>query len=1093
MTLFNDGWFFSKNTQDDYLPVDLPHDWLISNTNDLYETGIGYYKKPFHIDSSYNDKRVYLRFDGVMMDIVLYINDIKIGEWKYGYTAFEFDITESLINNAENTILVKVNYQSPCSRWYTGAGIYRDVFLIVKNTAHFVSDGIYITPRKQSDGEWAVSVNAEVEANGCGYKIRHSIVESGETVTTEDLPGDGEVINDGTLLTDSETETDVKIVSNSKIYINNARLWDINNPYLYHLKSELLIDGIVSDTVITRFGLREIDFCTDNGFFLNGRRLKLNGVCMHHDLGALGAVVHKDAIRRQLLLLRGMGVNAIRTAHNPPAKVYMDLCDEMGFLVQSELTDIWKLPKTKYDYARFFDDWIERDVASWIRRDRNSPSVIMWSVGNEIYDTHADANIGSDILRQLSQLVLLHDPAKHAPVTLCSNFMLWENTQKCMDIIKLVGYNYAEFLYDEHHTAHPDWIIYGAETCSTTQSRGVYHFPLSKPVLSDDDLQCSVLGNCSTSWGSKNVETCLLTDLSYPFSLGQFIWSGQDYIGEPTPYHTKNSYLGHIDTAGFPKDSYYVIQAAWADEPMVYLFPYWDFSPGQEIDVRVCSNMPEVELFLNDVSLGRQALDGKLIADWQVAFVPGELRAVAYGADGHVVAAEMTRRSFGDVSELVCEGELIGELLFVTISAVDKDGNPVENANNRAIVTVENGTLIGLDNGDATDYEQYQGVDNRYLFNGKLLAIVKPDPSKTAFVNAKIDETDIPVRKIELTLNGFEVSARIFPDNATYKDLHWRLTTVGGINSHLGSLEVASDSLSAKVLPKADGEIYVRCGVMNGREHIALYTHIPLVITGLGECFLDAYSFISGGLYSFSNVTLTNGNERGVATLRDGESHVYFENVDFGSYGSDEITLGLFSLSSGPFTFEIWNGSVDSGEHLSDVYYDKGTIWNTYIDITCKLPRRLQGLKTLGFVFRQKVHIKGFQFTKLIKAFEKLPASANDGLHGDSYTVIEDRVEDIGNNVSILFKDMDFGDSGTSNISLCWQSERENNSVLVIFEGDGITDGDSESRVMLELPFADEYCDAVFPLGRRITGNVSVRFLFLPGCKINLKWVQFME
>jgi len=927
MQLFNTGWSFAKNSLENFQPVEIPHDWLIGDTNNLYETGIGFYKKQFHLDSSLDKKRIFIKFDGVMMDCELFVNDLKAGEWKYGYTAFEFNITDYLIAKSENTLLLKVNYQSPCSRWYTGAGIFRDVYISEKNTAFFVSDGIYITSQKQKNETWCVDVIAEVEANGFDYEVSHQVIETG------------------------------------CMTISNASLWDIDTPNLYNLKSELIINGVVTDTVITRFGLREIEFKPDEGFFLNAQNLKLKGVCLHHDLGALGAAANKTAIKRQLLLLREMGVNAIRTAHNPPAKIFMELCDEMGFLVLSEILDIWQQSKNEYDYARFFDEWIERDIASWIRRDRNCPSIIMWSVGNEIYDTHADAICGEALLKRLTDMVRKHDPNNHAPVTLCSNYMPWENTQKCMDVIKLVGYNYTEYLYEDHHIVYPDWVIFGSETFSTTQSRGVYHFPLSKPVLADDDKQCSALGNCTTSWGTDNIEKCLLADKNNTFSMGQFIWAGQDYLGEPTPYHTKNSYLGHIDTAGFPKDSYYIIKAAWTDEPMVYLFPYWDFSPGQMIDVRVCSNMQKVELFLNGRSLGLKDLNENLIADWHVSYEPGVLRAVAYDKDDNVMT-EMTRKSFGDVHKVICESDRIDDLLFVTVSALDRDGNIVENANNRVYITVKDGVLIGLDNGDSTDFEQYQGVDNRRLFNGKLLAIIKTFPEKLTSVSATLSNDDIPIRKIELKSEGLDIFATIFPENATYRDIQWRLTDVGGIDSSLGKLEVSPDLLSAKVTPIADGDIYIRCGARNGREHLSFYTHIVKNISGFGIGYLNPYEFISGGLYSSSNIPLTNGNERGVATSQDGDSIVCFSNLDFGDFGSDKMTIGLFPLSKEPFMFEIWEGTPQNGTHLLDAYYNKGSIWNTYTDVTYKLPRRLSGITEFYFVFRQKVHIKGFQFYK---------------------------------------------------------------------------------------------------------------------------------
>jgi beta-galactosidase len=1047
--LFNDGWQFARGEPDNFVPVELPHDWLISDTNNLYKSGTGWYKRELDAGFMKEGQRLFLRFDGVYMDSTLFVNGREVGQWKYGYTAFEHDITPFINREGCNTLLLRVNYMSPNSRWYTGAGIYRDVFLKVKNTCHFVSDSIYITTGKRN-GEWFYEVDAQVETGGRPYELRHTLLDAG-----------GKIVE-----------------------------WDVDNPHIYTLRSELIVDGRVEDVEETRFGFRTIEFTPDRGFFLNGRHIKLNGVCLHHDLGALGAAVHPDAIRRQLTLLKGMGVNAIRTAHNPPAKVFMDIADEMGFLVMSEILDMWERPKTTYDYARFFNDWIERDVASWIRRDRNHPSLIMWSIGNEIHDTHIDAERGASILRRLMELVAMHDPRGHAPVTLCSNYMPWENTQKCADIIKLIGYNYGERLYEAHHAAHPDWIIYGSETCSTVQSRGVYHFPLSKSILADDDLQCSVLGNSSTSWGARSVEACIYADRDTSFSLGQFVWAGQDYIGEPTPYHTKNSYFGHIDTAGFPKDSYYIFQAAWTDyrkKPMVHVFPYWDFSPGQMIDVRVCSNAPRAELFLDGESLGEAALKDRVTADWRIPWRPGTLRAVAYDENGNIIAEEC-RRSFGDAESLRLDSETFGELTFVTITAVDKDGNPVENANRRVRVSVEDGTLLGLDNGDSADYEQYR-TDNRRLFNGKLLAIVKSPGGRTPRVKATLDEDDIPIRKIELSADGFKITAKVLPQNTTYGDLYWRLTDAGGIDSPLGSLKVADDGRSATVIPRGDGEVYVRCAAKNGREHVTLISQLALSITGMGKPFLDPYGFISGGLYNYSNVELTNGNERGVATRQVGESHVGFRDLDFGDYGSDELTLPLFPLGNDPFTFEIWEGMpLEGGVMICTVRYDKGSIWNTYQDVNIKLPRRLRGVTSLCFVFRQKVHIKGFRFAKPEKAFRKINAAECANISGDSFTIREETVENIGNNVSIAFGNMDFGTKGAGRIEICWRSDIERNSIQVAFD-----DGNEIVRQMVAVDRADDYTSCVFDLGCRVFGEKAVSLIFLPGCRLDLAWIRFME
>jgi len=1084
MQLFNDGWLFSKNTQDDYNPVNIPHDWLISNTHDLYETGIGFYKKAYYADPSLAGKRIFIRFDGAMMDNTLYVNDKEVGEWKYGYTAFEFDITDFLKIDSENTILLKVNHQSPCSRWYTGAGIYRDVFLIVKNTAHFVSDGIYITPRKQSDGTWIVEVDVEVESNGSNYDVHHSLV-------TEDNPARDNPARDNPA---RENAGNLSCVNAIHTLISNPRVWDIDDPYLYYLKSELIIDGEATDTVISRFGLREIRFDTDEGFFLNGRKVKLNGVCQHHDLGALGAAFSKDAARRQLNILRGMGVNAVRTAHNPPSQAFMELADEMGFLVMSEILDMWKLPKTKYDYARFFDEWIERDMASWIRRDRNCPSVILWSVGNEIYDTHADYEKSSATLKMLMDLVKKHDPKDHAPATFSSNYLPWENTQKCADLIKIVGYNYAEELYHDHHKEYPDWVIYGGETASIVQSRGVYHFPLSKGFLHDDDMQCSALGNSRTSWGAYSYEKCITDDRDAYFSPGQFLWSGFDYIGEPTPYHTKNSYFGQIDTAGFPKDCYYIYKSAWTDyktDPFVHIFPYWDFSPGQIIDVRICTNAPKAELFLNNDSLGIFEVDQKndlqLVGNFRIPYEPGVLIGIAYDEKGSEIA-RTERRSFGDAVKLDAKPKKIGDLIFYEISALDKDGNIVENANTRVNVSVENGVLLGMDNGDSTDYDQYQ-TNSRRMFNGKLLAIVKPDVSNDVKVDFTIDKTDIPVRKIELIVDDYNVMAITYPENATYDDLVWRLTDISGIDSPLGSLEISEDKLSAVITPTGDGEVYVRCGIQNGGQYVALYSQIQTIITGYGKPLLNPYSFVTGGLFTHSNAELTHGNERGVATLRLGESHIGFADIDFGPFGSDELILSIFAMSGEPFTFEIWTGGMpgNGGTLLCTPLYDKGSIWNTYKEATFKLPKRLKNIETICFVFNRKVHIGGFKFMKQNKAFEKLYAADNDFIYGDSYTIKPHAIENIGNNVTIGFTDMDFGDNGTKSVEICLRCERKNSFQIITMD-----QNDAAISTMLEVEPVLEYTISSFDLSGIAKGKNTVSLVFLPGCDIDIEWIKFI-
>ncbi|MCL2398654.1 MAG: DUF4982 domain-containing protein [Defluviitaleaceae bacterium] len=1044
-TSFNDNWQFKPEDKENWGFVEIPHDWLIYDTYNLYKSGVGCYRKTFDLMDLSPGQKVSLRFDGVYMDSRLYINGTFAGEWKNGYTAFTHDITP-YIKVGKNEVVMEVHYTSPNSRWYSGAGIYRDCWLIVQNSSHFIPDGIYISPKKENN-HWKINVKTDVNST-VAYEVRHSITG----IDFETLP-------DGTIL------------------VENPLLWDIENPTCYTLESTLIVDGQVQDSLSTRFGFREIAFSPEEGFILNGNRVQINGVCQHHDLGALGAAVHKDALRRQLEILRAMGVNAVRTAHNPPAEVLMELTDEMGFVVMSELTDVWKRSKTTYDYARFFEEWIEKDVAAWIRRDRNCPSVIMWSVGNEIYDTHADFEDGSATLKMLMNLVKLHDPDGHAPSTLCSNHMLWENTQRCADIIKLIGYNYADHLYKDHHIIHPDWIIYGGETASTVQSRGVYHFPLSKSILNDDDLQCSALGNSSTSWGAKSTEACIIAHKEPSFVMGQFIWTGTDYIGEPTPYHTKSSYLGQIDTAGFPKDSFYIFQAAWTKSPMIHLFPYWDWSPGQPIDVRICSNAHSVELFLNGQSLGAKNID--LTANYIVPYEEGVIKAVAYDQNGNIVA-EAQRESFGDVVELVMSHTKIGQLTFTEINGIDSLGRVVENANSRVNISVTGGELLGLDNGDSTDMDSYKGTGKR-MFNGKLLAITKGNCTLTA----SIDTVDIPIRKIELIKEDWTITAKIFPENTTCHDLQWRLSDAAGIDSPLGM--VSPNGKTAIISPKGDGEVYIRCATNNGRDHISLISALPFEISGYGMPFLNPYQFISGGLYNASNVPMTNGNERGIATLRDGESHVGFVDLDFGSYGSDELTLWLFPLEKNPFQIEIWKGMPKEGRQICVVTYDKGSIWNTYQEVTYKLPERLCGVVTLCFIFKQKVHIKGFQFLAYEKAFEKINFNENDSIYGDSFNVTYDGIENIGNNVTITFKEMDFGEKGAKAIELCRRTQQDKNSIRILFTD---ADGKEYINTVTLLP-VDDYESVCFPLDTGFYGKGTVSFILLPGCNIDLTWFRF--
>lgn len=1142
--LFNNEWEFAKsdlkNVSSEELKfeaVDIPHDWLIYNTMDLYENSIGWYRKKFEYFNKEGNE-ILLCFDGVYMDSTLYINGEFAGEWKYGYSYFEHDITDKLIYG-ENEIILKVIHQSPNSRWYSGAGIYRDVWLKVRDINHILTDGVYIS-NKEKDNIWEVEIDTEVKIYE-EAQISNSIVYEDKVIAK--------------VSQNIYSEVGDTIKNTQKIFIENPLLWEVDNPNLYKVITELYL--IKSDENLNKYkikveaisqniGFRKITLDPNKGFLINGVKMKLNGVCEHHDLGALGAAFNKSALRKRFTILKEMGVNAIRTAHNMPAPGFMELADEMGMFVVSEAFDIWERAKTNYDYSRFFNEWAKKDIKSWVMRDRNHPSLLMWSIGNEIYDTHLDEK-GQEITKRLRDYVKEYDYKENARITIASNYMPWENAQKCADILKVAGYNYAEKYYEKHHEEYPDWIIYGSETASIVQSRGIYHFPFEKSILADDDEQCFSLGNSTTSWGAKSIENCILAERDTSFSLGQFIWTGFDYIGEPTPYHTKNSYFGQIDTATFKKDAYYIYQAEWTNykkNPMIHIFPYWDFNKGQIIDVRVCSNAPEIELQLNGVTLGRRAIDHKygkeLLGWWKIPFEEGEIKAIAYDEAGNIIAVDR-KRSFKDAKkiclssdkeEMVANGS---DLIFVEITMEDEDGNKVENANNRVNIEVTGeGRLIGLDNGDSTDYDQYKGVSRR-LFSGKLMAIIAStlNPGdiymevsslgmKKQTMNFKSIATEknnlygvsafmknkdvgylmgvkdeIPVRKIEIisklgqnfhsNLKEIYVEAVLYPKNTSYKEIEWSIVNDLGIKSNIAKIEPFEHL--AKITALGDGEFRVRCTSKNGSDKIKIISELEFKSVGLGEAYKNPYEFISAGLYDYSKGDIGNGNERGIATSREGETQVGFLNIDFGSYGSNIITIPIFALSSTEYSLQIWEGQPYNKDSilLCDGIYKKESKWNVYQEETYVLSKRLCGITSIYFVLHDKVHIKGFTFKKINRALEKNMVLDCNRIYGDTFKIQNNSIESIGNNVSIEFLDMDFTKAGISKIVICGRTPIDKNTINIQFSSD-----DSQINQLIEFSYSNEYEEKVFELNK-IQGLKKVTFIFLPGSNFDFKWFRFIQ
>ncbi|HHX62871.1 MAG TPA: DUF4982 domain-containing protein [Epulopiscium sp.] len=1148
--LFNYFWSFAKHPIDatysevvadlnKFKPVTLPHDWLIYDTENLYETSSGWYRKTFQMNAL--EDLMSICFEGVYMDSTIYMNGKIVGEWKYGYTTFEIDISKAIVKG-ENEIVVQVRHESPNSRWYSGAGIYRDVWLIKRGQNHIKPYGIYVSTAKK-EYIWQMDIETNVNATG-EIGIRHTLSENQDPIvshTKQIYPKDHEQTIKQTMA------------------IEFPKLWSVNCPNLYDLTTELIQDNIIIEKHVQKVGFKEIVLDSEKGFFLNGQSMKLNGVCEHHDLGCLGAAFNKTAMRRRLEILKGMGVNAIRTAHNMPSPGFMELTDEMGFLVVSEAFDMWERSKTTFDYARFFKEWVKKDIEQWVKRDRNHVSLIMWSIGNEIYDTHIDKR-GQTITQTLMDLVKSFDPKENAVVTIGSNYMPWENAKICADIVKVVGYNYAEKYYKAHHKEHADWVIYGSETSSIVQSRGIYHFPYDRSILADDDLQCSSLGNSSTSWGAKSIEDCITFDRDQKFSLGQFIWTGFDYIGEPTPYHTRNSYFGQIDTAGFPKDSYYVYKSAWTnykEDPMIHIFPYWDFNEGQIIDVRVCTNAPYMKLFLNTELIGEAYINHKkdkdIIKTWKIPFIEGELTAEAYDVTGNIVATHI-RKSFGDPVKLKIKANkniLLAngtDLLYLTISALDKEDNPVENANNRINIKIAGqGNLLGIDNGDSTDQNQYKGSTKR-LFSGKCSAVIgatlEPgkiivevsakdmEPVSITFTSKEIDLVGeakqqllsgnlsypsqilevtkdtyadlVPIRKIQLMADSgqvlnkectkIHVKAITRPYNATYEDLSWRVVNDVGIDSNIGKIKV--DKNGCEVTAIGDGEFRLRCMATNGKGHPDIISELEFKAEDLGKAYKNPYSFISGGLYDYSQGEVTSGNERGVATSRDGKTVVGFKDLDFGEFGSDQLTIPIFALTDEPYEIEIWEGipETEEGICLNKVIYQKESKWNVYQEETYKLSKRLKGITCLTFILTKKIHIKGFSFQKLAKAYEKLYVSHCDEIYGDSFTPQEWGIGDIGNNVTIIFKEMDFNITNpkslmefnrASQITICGRAINESSSIRIQVK----TNKESFNKI-LEFKHSEDFQSKVFDIDS-IEGRGDVEFIFLPGSNFDFKWFKF--
>ncbi len=767
VTTLNDGWQFSKGTFSDvkeWQQVRVPHDWAIygpfDRANDLQEVAVeqngetektwktgrtgglpfigkGVYRRSIEISDTTN-RAFTLLFDGAMSNAHVKVNGKEVGFWPYGYNSFKVPLNNHNIKIGKNELVVELENFEKASRWYPGAGLYRNVHLIETNKVHIPIWGTYVTTPTVTKNY--ASINLRVKITGTNY--------------LNEFPY-GEKIDIKTIIYNSEGK---EVVSDNSSYIargqefsqnfivENPQLWDIDSPSLYIAKTTLTKNGKEVDSYITRFGIRKIEYIPSKGFFLNGKPTKFKGVCNHHDLGPLGAAVNRSALRHQLSLLKDMGANAIRTSHNMPAPELVELCDEMGMLLMIESFDDWGFrPKSPNGYGAVFNEWAERDVTNMVEHFRNSPSVVMWSIGNEVPSQWG--SVGMDELVMLQSFVHKLDPTR--PVT-CGmdqiGAVLDNGFAAALDI---PGFNYKPQFYDDIYTRLPQKLVLGSETASTVSSRGVYYFPVTMPdeisrhTESHSDNQSSSYDNETCSW-SNTPDIDFARDDDNEWMLGQFVWTGFDYLGEPSPYDTDawpshSSLFGIIDLASLPKDRYYLYRSKWNEQDTtLHILPHWNWRgrEGKITPIMVYTNFPKVELFINGKSQGiREKNDSTYQSRYRLMWMetvykPGEVKAVAYDADNNVAVEKIVRTAgkphhivlTPSCEELKANGD---DLLYVTVQVADKDGNIVPNDSRLVRFNVEGcGTFEATANGDATCLLPFQNPEMK-LFSGAATAIVR--------------------------------------------------------------------------------------------------------------------------------------------------------------------------------------------------------------------------------------------------------------------------------------------------------------------------------------------------------------------------------
>lgn len=761
--------------------VNVPHDWAIkgpfrasgipNSMGALPINGVGWYRRNLTITSSDADKSIFLDIDGAMSNSAVWINGNLIGGWPYGYNSFRLDLTPYL-KTGENVLAVRIDNPNNFSRWYPGAGLYRNVWLVKVDQTHVAQYGTYITTPSVSASSAKVDLTVQVENKGTASR---QVDVNTDIYVLDSKTGQagGDIVASFSKVTTS-VAAGAKQSVNASATVANPRLWGPKpeqEPNMYVAVTTLSANGTVIDSYETNFGIRTITYDSNKGILVNGKRVYIQGTCNHHDQGSLGAAFHLRAAERQLELLQEMGGNALRMSHNPPAPELLDLADKYGFVVLDEIFDVWRQQKIRDDYHVYFDEWHEADLRNFIRRDRNHPSIIAWSIGNEIVEQTSAA--GGATARELRGIIKVEDPTRQVSAGL-NNAKAGSEFASALDI---PGMNYQgegrgtsfDSAFPSYHSTYPDKVIWSTESSSGVSSRGTYIFPVTSAnsttvgAGSGEDtknLYVSAYELYAVSWGSSPDKVFGMQD-KYPYVAGEFVWTGWDYIGEPTPFDTsaRSSYFGIIDLAGFKKDRFYLYQARWNPTVrMAHILPHWTWPNrvGQVTPVHVFSSADEAELFVNGKSAGRvQKKPSNYRFRWdQVTYQPGELHVVTY-KNGTKWAEETVRTAnaaaklniTADRTTIRGDGH---DLSFITIAVVDENGTTVPEASNAITFSISGpAEIVSTDNGNAADFTAFPSL-TRNAFSGLALAVVRSKSGASGDITVRAQATGLTGAEIVL-------------------------------------------------------------------------------------------------------------------------------------------------------------------------------------------------------------------------------------------------------------------------------------------------------------------------------------------------------